>query len=58
LVLTDSEGNLTTEPHDLSKYGAKISANDPFITLHDGQVAWTWLEQDQSLQIAILPTNF
>jgi uncharacterized protein (TIGR02145 family) len=58
IMMCDSEGNVVSGPHDLLKHGAKISASDDLKTLDEGHVVWSWVDDNNTLKVAILPTNF
>jgi hypothetical protein len=55
VYLLDGDGNILDGPVDMGTYDAKISANDDWETLDGGNVVWSWVEDDGTLKVAILP---
>ena len=48
MMLVDTEGKVITEPIDLKKF---LVGNDDLVTLHDGNVAWSFVNKDGVLEV-------
>jgi hypothetical protein len=55
VMLVNEFGEIINEPMDLLQYGAKISPQDEIEFLKLGSVIWTFIDDDNNLNVAILP---